>query len=144
MPPGERLLRAFSGRSRAFPLRRAPDDSVDKTLMLGEIEGRRSRGRQGMRWLTRLNGHEFEQAPGVVNGQGGLACCGPRGRKESDTTEPLESRHSFGGDCWVRLWCQPGGGLLDPKVHAANGCHIPLLSCRRRRWRVPAGARRLR
>ena len=87
MPPGEGLLRAFSGRSRAFPLHRAPDDSVDKTLMLGEIEGRRSRGRQGMRWLTRLDGHEFEQAPGVVNGQGGLACCGPRGRKESDLTK---------------------------------------------------------
>ena len=51
MPPGEGLLRAFSGRSRAFPLHRAPDDSVDKTLMLGEIEGRRRRGPQGMRWL---------------------------------------------------------------------------------------------
>ena len=51
MPPGEGLLRAFSGRSRAFPLRRAPDDSVDKTLMLGEIEGRRRRGPQGRRWL---------------------------------------------------------------------------------------------
>ena len=35
------------------------------------------------------DGHEFEQAPGVVDGQGGLACCSPWGRKESDTTEPL-------------------------------------------------------
>ena len=35
----------------------------------------------------RLDGHEFEQVPGVGDGQGGLACCGPRGRKESDTTE---------------------------------------------------------
>ena len=34
-----------------------------------------------------LDGHEFEQALGVVNGQGGLACCSPWGRKESDTTE---------------------------------------------------------
>ena len=32
-------------------------------------------------------GHEFEQAPGVGDGQGGLASCGPWGRKESDTTE---------------------------------------------------------
>ena len=35
------------------------------------------------------NGHEFEQAPGVGDGQGGLACCSPWGREESDTTEWL-------------------------------------------------------
>ena len=35
----------------------------------------------------RLDGHGFEQAPGVGDGQGGLACCSPRGCKESDTTE---------------------------------------------------------
>ena len=34
-----------------------------------------------------LNGHEFEQAPGVGEEQGGLAFYSPRGRKESDTTE---------------------------------------------------------
>ena len=38
-------------------------------------------------WRYRLNGHEFEQAPGVGDGQGGLACCSPQGRKGSDTTE---------------------------------------------------------
>ena len=37
----------------------------------------------------RLNGHEFEQAPGVGDGWGGLACCSPRGRKEPDTTKRL-------------------------------------------------------
>ena len=36
-----------------------------------------------------LDGHEFEQAPGVGDGQGGLACCSPWGRKESDTAELL-------------------------------------------------------
>ena len=36
-----------------------------------------------------LNGHEFEQAPGVGNGQGGLVCCGSWGRKELDATEQL-------------------------------------------------------
>ena len=35
----------------------------------------------------RLHGHEFEQALGVGDGQGSLACCGPWGHKESDTTE---------------------------------------------------------
>ena len=36
-------------------------DSLEKTLMLGKIEGRRRRGQQRMRWLDgKLNGHEFE------------------------------------------------------------------------------------
>ena len=37
-------------------------DSLEKTLMLGEFEGERRRGRQRMRWLDgiRLNKHEFE------------------------------------------------------------------------------------
>ena len=38
-------------------------------------------------WHHQLNGHEFEQALGVGDGQGILACCSPWGRKESDTTE---------------------------------------------------------
>ena len=40
-------------------------------------------------WHHRLNGQEFEQAPGVGDGQGSLMCCGPWGRKEPDTTERL-------------------------------------------------------
>ena len=40
-------------------------------------------------WHHQLNGHEFEQALGVGDGQGILACCSPWGRKESDTTEQL-------------------------------------------------------
>ena len=42
-------------------------------------------------WHHRLNGHEFEQAPGVGDGQEGLACCSPQGHKELDTTEQLNS-----------------------------------------------------
>ena len=61
-------------------------DSLEKTLLLGKIEGKRRRGRQRMRWL---DGHEFEQAPGVGDGQGSLACCSPRGCKELDTIERL-------------------------------------------------------
>ena len=38
-------------------------------------------------WHHRLNGHEFEQALGVGDGQGGLAWCGPWDRKKSDITE---------------------------------------------------------
>ena len=40
-------------------------------------------------WHHQLNGHEYEWTPGVGDGQGGLACCSPWGRKESDTTERL-------------------------------------------------------
>ena len=40
-------------------------------------------------WHHQLNGHEFEQAPRVGDGQGGLACCSPWGCKELDTTERL-------------------------------------------------------
>ena len=40
-------------------------------------------------WHHQLDGHEFEQAPGVGDEQGGLVCCSPRGLKESDMTEQL-------------------------------------------------------
>ena len=40
-------------------------------------------------WHHWLHGHEFEQAPGLGDGQGSLACCSPWGCKESDTTEWL-------------------------------------------------------
>ena len=68
-------------------------DSLEKTLMLGKTEGRRRRGRQRMRRLdgiTRCNGHEFEQPPGLGDGQGNLACCSPWSCKELDMTEQLD------------------------------------------------------
>ena len=40
-------------------------------------------------WHHQLDGHEFEETPGVGDGQGGLACCSPWGCKESDMTERL-------------------------------------------------------
>ena len=42
-----------------------------------------------VRWHHWLNGHEFEQALGIGDGQGSLACCSPWGCKELDTTEQL-------------------------------------------------------
>ena len=39
-----------------------------------------------------FNGHEFEQTPGVSEGQGSLACCCPWGGEESDTTELLNNK----------------------------------------------------
>ena len=70
-------------------------DSFEKTLMLGKVESGKRRGHR-MRWLdgitpchVQLHGHEFEQAPGVEDGQGSLACCTPWSLKESDMTEQL-------------------------------------------------------
>ena len=64
-------------------------DSLEKTLMLGKMEGRRRRGTEDemIGWHHRLDGHECDQAPGDSDGQGGLVCCSPWGHKESDTTE---------------------------------------------------------
>ena len=64
-------------------------DSVEKALMLGKIEGRR-RERQRMRWLDGITDPmNMSLSKEVGDGQGGLVCCGPWGRKESDTTERL-------------------------------------------------------
>ena len=46
-------------------------------------------------WHHRLNGHEFEQALGVGDGQGSLACCSPWGRKESDMAERLNNKKNL-------------------------------------------------
>ena len=66
-------------------------DSVEKTLMLGKIEGRGRRGQQRMRWLDGIidSMDIFGWTPGVGDGQGGLACCDSWGHKESDMTEWL-------------------------------------------------------
>ena len=42
-------------------------------------------------WHHRLNGREFEQAPGDGEGHGSLVCCSPQGHKESDTAEQLKN-----------------------------------------------------
>ena len=64
-------------------------DSLEKTLMLGKIEGRRRRGWRRMRWLddiTNSRHNESVQISGDSEGQGSLECWSPWGRKESDTT----------------------------------------------------------
>ena len=67
-------------------------DSLEKTLMLGKNWRQKEKGMtedETVGWHHRLDGHKFEQAPGVGDGQGGLACCSPWGRKVSNTTEWL-------------------------------------------------------
>jgi len=66
-------------------------------------------------WHHRLKEHEFEQAPGIGNGQGSLSCCSPWGHKESDRTEwlnwtePIRTRPSF-----PHSQSLPSGSFLKP------------------------------
>ena len=62
-------------------------DSLEKTLTLGKIEGRKGVTENEMAGRHhQINGHEFEQTPGDGKGQGSLVCCSPWGLKESDMT----------------------------------------------------------
>ena len=71
-------------------------DSLEKTLILGKIEGIKETGMtedEMVGWYHRLNGHEFEQTLEDSEGQGSLACCSPWGCKELDTAEQLNNEN---------------------------------------------------
>ena len=70
-------------------------------------------------WHHQLNEHEFEQTLGVGDGQGGLVCCSPWGRKESDTTERLNKGLKCTG--WRREGLKGERLLLDKKTATQDG-----------------------
>ena len=76
-----------------------------------------------MRWLDGINGHEFEQALGVGDGQGSLACCSPYGHKESDMTEQLNNITAELND-WTLS--EPGASVMNNAVFSVhwNESHI--------------------
>ena len=81
-------------------------------------------------WHHRLNGHEFEWTPGVGDGQGGLVCCSPWGRKESDMTEWLNwtdllSEHSVFTYEWQVISKDIKRSQFDSK-QSCNNVHIQL------------------
>ena len=74
-------------------------NSLEKTLKVRKIEGRRRKGQQRIRWLDGItdsmdsNSVEFEQAPGDGEGQGSLACCVlPWGCKKSNMSKQLNNK----------------------------------------------------
>ena len=78
---------------------------IGKTLMTGKIEGRGNGMTEDemVGWHRRLDGHEFEQALGVGNGQGSLVCCSTWGCKESDTTEILNWTEQGNSSFWHQI-----------------------------------------
>ena len=86
----------FSGRTDAeaetsvlWP-RHVRVDSLEKTLMLGRVGGRRRRGQQRMRWLDGITASMdmgLSKLRELVMDKGGLACCDSWSHKESDMTE---------------------------------------------------------
>ena len=70
-------------------------NSLEKTLMLGKIKGRKRREEQRKmgRRHHRLNRRELEQTPGDSGGQRSLEYCSPWGRKESDRNERLNNNN---------------------------------------------------
>ena len=87
-------------------------------------------------WHHWLDGHEFEQAPGVGDGQGSLACCSPCVCKESDMTERLNWAESTGG------WAGETLGITVMEFHQRWGKRHELDSaCRRLSWRAFPGGK---
>ena len=73
-------------------------DLLEKTLILGKIEGRRRRGQQRMRWLDGITDSmdmSLSKLRGVGDGQESLACCHSWGHKDSDTTEQQNNNSSL-------------------------------------------------
>ena len=82
-------------------------DSLEKTRMLGKIEGGRRRGWQRMRWLDGITDSmdmSLSKVRELVMDRG-LECCSPWGHKKSDTTERLK---------WTEQWRQSPSKVFSP------------------------------
>ena len=95
-------------------------DSLEKTLMLGKIEGGRRRGQQRMRWLNGITNSmdmglsKLQEM--VKNREAWCAACSPWGRKELDMTEQLNNNNVL----WVSDAMKPSHPLSPPSPLALN------------------------
>ena len=72
-------------------------NSLEKSLMLGKIEGRRRRGWQKMRWLDSITDSmdmNLSKLREIDSGNRSLVCCSPWGCKELDMTYGLKNNSS--------------------------------------------------
>ena len=81
-------------------------------------------------WHHRLNGHEFEQAPGDGEGQGSLVCCSPWGHQQSDMTERLNNQKGWFTIWSIRLWSETS--LIS--LQAPQGHFGPWTRVQEARW----------
>ena len=97
-----------------------------KNLLIGKdpYAGKDWRREKGMTedkmvgWHHWLNGYGFGLTPGIVDGQGGLACCSPWGHKELDMTEWLN---------WTKLICIPMADSCLVWQKTAKFCRVIIL-----------------
>ena len=92
---------------------KAPDAGKDWRQEKGTTED------EMVGWHHRLNGHQYEQTPGVGDGQGGLACCCPWGGNDSDMTEWLN---------WTDWQWKMLQGTSTPKMRQMNTLVYPCRS----------------
>ena len=82
-------------------------------------------------WHHQLDGHAFEQAPGIGDGQGSPACCSPWGCQESDTTERLNWTQLNSSQQWEEtkfhppLWMDLTHIMLHKRQTQLTHCMIP-------------------
>ena len=108
-------------------------DSLEKSLMLGKIEGIRRRRQQRMRWLDSITDSMDMDLSKLRDseGQGNLACCSPRGCKESDTTKQQNSNsnhvcvHAWSVAQLCLIVCDPMDCPRNfPRKNTEVGCHF--------------------
>ena len=105
-------------------------------------------------WHHQFNVHELGQTPGDGEGQGSLACCSPRGHKESDLTHRLNKNNSVLMNRQLTaqhpraaaipcscLWSKGMGGAVSWPQRGSDGRECWSLSCWTSCWRPPVFSR---